>query len=111
MKKIFITLVFLTLFGIDLFACSGCTDSAIAPVESAEAIAKYNQEESQIAKQISQIKSYFDKAIAQVEEQNLKENENLNALAKNKALKEQKEGFIIKTQNQIQGIINNIEGQ
>lgn len=109
MKKIFV-LLFVVL-GTQLFACGGCTDSYIAPVKSAEAIAKYNTEESEIALQLVQMKTYFDGAILAVEEQNLKENENLKALAKNKALKEQKQGFILNVQNQIQSIINNIEGQ
>ncbi|QKG30288.1 hypothetical protein [Campylobacter sp. RM16187] len=111
MKRAIVALVILKIFSINLFACSGCTDSFIAPIKSAEAIAKYNTEESQIAAQIAQINIYFQEAIIATEKRNLIENENLNALAKNKALKERKEKFIVKTQNEIQSVINNIEGQ
>ena len=110
-KKILISFLILELATLNLFACGGCTDATLGTIKTTQAIAKYEKDEVKIASQIIKINEYFNIAIAQVEEQNLQENENLKKLTANKALKEKETIFTLNIQNELQSLINSIEAQ
>lgn len=110
MKRIFILFLILISFKINLSAIT-CVDTGASIAEEASAAVKYAIQDGKIAAMIYAISKIFDETILNTEKQNLRETEILEKLYKNKALQEENKKFILKLQNEIQSIINNIEGQ
>ena len=108
MKKLAILVAILALFSQNLLACGDCRDTPLGLIKTTHALATYNKEENEIAKQILELNEYFQK---EIEKLNLAENQNLNALVKHKSLLKQNELFLLEQQNQVQSILNNIEGE
>lgn len=111
MKKLAISVAILALFSQNLLACGDCRDTPLELIKTTHALATYNKEENEIAKQILELNEYFKKEIIEIEKLNLAENQNLNALVKHKSLLKQNELFLLEQQNQVQSILNNIEGE
>ena len=104
-----ILLVFLSLTNA-LKACGGCVDSPLPNQLMSESTIKFELLEAALATKITEIATKLSLAFNIIEADNFKESAILMSLKSYQALKAKEEQFLIKQNNRLQSLANEIRG-
>lgn len=108
--KLSLLLFLLSMITQQSYACGGCIDSPLGSTMANEGKSFYNQGEEAVFRSIEELNKLLETEIKNAELKALKENSILLSLEQNNNQKTKQENFLLKQQNYIQSIINEIKG-